>query len=354
MPSLTSGEREDAALSLTAAVVGSSHAPLLLLDQDLNVLIASLSFRHDFGLAQETVVGKSVLQIGDGEWNVPELSALLTSTAAGNPASETCEFDLRRPGVEARCLSVHAQRLSYLDLDAVRLLVAVTDVTDAHADAKARKQLSRENALLLQEVRHRIANSLQIIASVLLQGARRAQSEETRGHLQAAHHRVMSVAALERQLAASVDDHGQIRVYLSRLCASIGESMIQEPERIGIEVVADDAELPANLLVSLGLITTELVINALKYAFPAGRSGKITVAYSARGESWTLSVNDDGVGMKDEPGSIIPGLGTSIVRALAAQVGATIDVAQGRPGVTVTVVHKPKAERPHAAAQAVI
>jgi hypothetical protein len=66
-----------------------------------------------------------------------------------------------------RRLSVHAQRLAYLDLDAVRLLVAITDVTDARADAKAKDQLSRENVVLLQEVRHRVANSLQIIASVL-------------------------------------------------------------------------------------------------------------------------------------------------------------------------------------------
>ena len=73
--------------------------------------------------------------------------------------------------------------------------LAVADVTAARAADKLKDDLLREKAILLQEVQHRVANSLQIIASVLLQSARKVQSEETRGHLKDAHNRVMSVAA---------------------------------------------------------------------------------------------------------------------------------------------------------------
>jgi two-component sensor histidine kinase len=344
MPLVTASEKEDAALSLTMAVVRSSNGPLLLLNEELHVVVASHSFCRSFAVDPETVVGASIFDLGGGEWNVPQLRSLLTVTAAGSPPPEAYEFELQRAGGKPRCLSVHAQRLTYLDLDEVRLLVAVTDITSARADARARELLTRENGLLLQEVRHRIANSLQIIASVLLQGARKSLSEETRSHLQNAHHRVMSVAALERQLSASISDEGDVGAYLSNLCGSIGDSMIQEPQRVTIQVVADNPALPANVLVSLGLITTELVINALKYAFPDGRRGKITVAYEAPGPSWTLRVTDDGVGMGGTPAST--GLGTSIVDALARQLGARVQVADARPGVAVAITHRPQGDQP--------
>ena len=77
---------------------------------------------------------------------------------------------------------------------------ALADVTEARRSDAAQKELVRQNEILLQEVRHRVANSLQIIASVLMQGARRTQSEETRTQLRDAHQRVLSVAEMNALL----------------------------------------------------------------------------------------------------------------------------------------------------------
>ena len=82
-------------------------------------------------------------------------------------------------------------------------MLSVTDITHARAAEKLKDNLLREKDVLLQELHHRVANSLQIIASVLMQSARKVQSEETRSHLYDAHQRVMSVAALQQQLASS-------------------------------------------------------------------------------------------------------------------------------------------------------
>jgi two-component sensor histidine kinase len=91
--------------------------------------------------------------------------------------------------------------------------------------------------------------------------------------------------------------------------------------------------------VSLGLIVTELVINALKHAFPGGdRTGAITVDYSAQGEGWTLNVEDDGVGILAGEGQGTPGLGTGIVDALAKQLGATVLTTDRAPGTKVSIV----------------
>src|SRR6202041_3350913 len=135
---------------------------------------------------------------------------------------------LRRAGRESRRLVLNAKKLDYGNADDIRLLVAVSDITDARAAEKLKDDLLKEKEVLLLEVQHRVANSLQIIASVLMQSARKVQSDESRKYLYDAHQRVMSVAALQQQLAASrVGDVG-MRSYLTALCDSISASMIRD------------------------------------------------------------------------------------------------------------------------------
>jgi two-component sensor histidine kinase len=193
--------------------------------------------------------------------------------------------------------------------------------------------------MLMQEVQHRVANSLQIIASVLMQSARNVQSEEARTHLHDARHRVMSIATVQQQLAASAEGDVLLGPYFSQLCESLGASMIRDPDKQAIGVATDDSRVAADVSVSLGLIVTELVINALKHAFPEGRGGKIMVDYRSKLPNWTLSVSDDGAGMPSKAAPAKPGLGTSIVEALAGQLHATVLVSSANPGTTISIVH---------------
>jgi two-component sensor histidine kinase len=95
----------------------------------------------------------------------------------------------------------------------------------------------------------------------------------------------------------------------------------------------------ATASISLGLIVTELVINALKHAFPGHRHGSIVVTYRSANGKWSLSVSDDGIGMPAAEQAAKPGLGTGIVEALARQLGGDISVTDGRPGTVVSIVH---------------
>jgi two-component sensor histidine kinase len=90
---------------------------------------------------------------------------------------------------------------------------------------------------------------------------------------------------------------------------------------------------------SLGLIVTELVINALKHAFPRHRHGKILVDYRSDGLAWVLSVRDTGIGMPADPADARPGLGTGIIAALARQLDATVRIAAANPGTCVSIIH---------------
>jgi two-component sensor histidine kinase len=329
----------DGPLSLALAVVGASTTPLALLDDTMKLVAVSDSFCRQFYLDEDRIVGRLLFELGTGEWNVPQLKVLLAATAVGKAAIEAYQMDLVGGRKGTRRLVIRAHLLEYGQTDPVRLLLAIEDITDAQNTEKLKDDLLREKAVLLQELQHRVANSLQIIASVILQSARNVQSEETRLHLKDAHNRVMSVAALQQQLSQSRLGEVALRAYFEQLCLSLGASMIHDPLQLTLRVEADDSTTDAEVSVSLGLIVTELVINALKHAFPDHRRGRITVSYATQGADWTLAVHDDGVGMPPDPVDAKAGLGTSIVEALARQLKARVDVAPGHPGTTISIIH---------------
>ena len=322
------------------ALVVSSQAPLLLLGGDLTVIAASNSFCRDFQIAPAATTGIKLSELGAGEWNVPQLDSLLKATVAGDAAIDAYEMDLIRDGKKPCRLVLSAHKLDYFDADNIRIVLAVTDVTAARLAKKIRDDLVREKEVLLQELQHRVANSLQIIAAVLMRSARSVQSEETRTHLHDAHHRVMSIATMQKQLAASRVGEVELRSYFTDLCRSIGASMIADRERLSLKATVDDSMVDANVSVSLGLIVTELVINSLKHAFPdPDQTGAITVDYLSKGTGWTLTVRDDGIGMPGDHASAKPGLGTGIVEALSRQLDASVRVTDAGPGTTVSILH---------------
>jgi len=139
----------------------------------------------------------------------------------------------------------------------------------------------------------------------------------------------------------ATDGIEQIEVgsYLTKLCASLAASMIGGSQPPTLEVIADDGMIGSAEAVSLGLIVTELVINALKYAFPTERAGaKVLVSYESNRADWRLTVSDNGVG---KTRSALPaglgGLGTVIVDALVKQLEARLEVFDAPPGLTVAI-----------------
>jgi chemotaxis protein methyltransferase CheR len=172
--------------------------------------------------------------------------------------------------------------------------------------------------------------------------ARTVQSPETRLHLEDAHKRVMSVAAVQQHLQVSArGELIEVSPYLSKFCATLAQSMIGEGTQASIEVRAGAASASSSDAVSIGLIVTEAVINALKHAFTADeKDGRIVVSYEVTGEDWKLAIADNGVG-KPQTGPDVAkvGLGTSIVNALAQQLDAQVDLVTGEGGTSVSISH---------------
>jgi len=332
----------DIALNLALALISASVAPVLLLDGDLSVIAASQSFREAYDVGNDQIPGADLADLGSGEWNPPQFRSLLKATVLGTATIGDFEMDLRsRQGL--RHLVLNVRRLDYGDGDGVKLLLSIQDVTEARAGEKQTHDLIRDKATLVQEIQNRAANSLQVITSVLMQNVRMDGSTASRDHLRDSHHRVMSVAAVQRQLAGSALGDVELHGYLTDLCRSIGDAMIRDHDRLTLEVTADNSIASSGKAVSLGLIVTELVINALRYAFPDDREGRIEVDYRAHGQGWTLTVSDDGVGPPPDTGSAKPGLGTGIIQALVNRFGATISILDTRPGFRASIVCLPDA-----------
>ncbi len=340
--------RAETATSLARALLETSHLPLLLFDGDLRVVSATRSFFTAFDLKAVEVERRLLADIGVGEWDIPQVRLLLENALMGGPALGDYETDLVREGVPPRRLVVDAQNIVYDDKLNARVLLTVNDVTEARRAEQLnvkllleKDALLHERDILLQELQHRVANSLQIIASVLLLKARTVTSEETRLHLRDAHDRVMSVAAVQQLLQTTLGDV-EVGPYLTKLCNSLATSMIRNDRLLSLKVEADTATVTSQEAVSLGLIVTELVINALKHAFPGERGGDVVVAYRADTGGWTLSVEDNGVGRKVTRTKTKGGLGTVIVDSLAKQLGATVLFSDLKPGLRVSVKGIPR------------
>jgi two-component sensor histidine kinase len=327
--------------ALAQAIVDTIREPLLVLDKDLRVVAASRSFYLTFKVAKQNVQGRLVYALGDGEWDIPELRLVLEKILPRHTVMEAYEVEHEFPGIGRRKMLLNAREVFNQRNAHKLILLAIEDVTERRGVERQTSDLLQQKEILLQEMQHRVANSLQIIASILMLKARTVQSEETRLHLRAAHDRVMSLATVQQQLQAS--GHGEpieLGPYLTRLCDALACSMIGDSRPITLKVEADAGTAVSGEAVGIGLIITELVINTLKHAFPGGRGGEILVRYDVDGANWRLSVSDNGIGLQqDESGHGHTGLGTSIIEALAHQLKACVETTSRPPGMIVSIVH---------------
>jgi chemotaxis protein methyltransferase CheR len=332
---------------LARAIVNTLPEPFLVLDAELRVLEASRAFYETFRVAPEQTMGCLLYALGDGQWDIPALRTLLETIIPDKVAMDGFEVEHDFPGIGCKTMLLNARKVLYAASNDVTILLAFHDVTIRRAIEREKEEILRETAellqqkrVLLEEMRHRVANSLQIIASILLLKARAVSSDEIRFHLKDAHQRVMSVAAVQQHLHAT-DGIDQINVssYFRKLCTGLADSMVGESQPVLIDVASDDGMVLSAEAVSLGLIVTELVINALKYAFPAYKAdAAIRIAYEIDGADWRLTVSDNGVGaIVAGPPKTDSGLGTTIIEALAKQLGAKVDVHNSATGMSVAI-----------------
>jgi chemotaxis protein methyltransferase CheR len=341
------------AYAFAQAIVDTVREPLLVLDYDLRVISASRSFYQKFKVSCDDTQGKPLYALGDGQWDIPKLRLLLEKIVPEHGVMEDYEVEHDFPGIGHRTMLLNARQVFYEGNSHTTLLLGIEDVTDERASEREKDELLRQKQMLLEEVQHRVANSIQIIASIIMLKANTVDSDEARRHLQDTHNRVISIATMQQHLHASaLNGPIEMAPYLSKLCEALSHSMIADKSAISLKVNIADGTATSRQAESVGLIVTELVINSLKHAFSIDtKNGQIAVAYEVSGTNWKLSVSDNGIGKLDgvfaQPKT---GLGTGIVKALAKQLEAEVVTLSGPHGTTVSVTHATFEKRPPQAA----
>ncbi len=200
----------------------------------------------------------------------------------------------------------------------------------------------REKEVLLREIHHRVKNNMQVISSLLRLQSAKFSDPEVREAFRESQGRIRSMALVHEKLyrtkdLSTIDFSNYIRTLTSTVFAShiVGE-------RIALHLDLEKTSLDINSAVPCGLILNELVLNALKHAFPPGRSGRITIELRENEERMIrLTVRDDGVGIPDTVDlNTAESLGFQIVSLLAKQLEGRIDIRR-EAGTSMTLRFKP-------------
>jgi two-component sensor histidine kinase len=187
----------------------------------------------------------------------------------------------------------------------------------------------------LAEAIHRARNDLHAVIAMLRLQANAATDPEVRTALLAAEARVRALSSLNARLDAQAEG-GEASIgsvaFLSGLAADLRDMHFgQRP--VALDVKAEPRRIARVQAKPLGLVLNELVVNALKYAFPGDRPGTVSVDFRSQGSDFVLTVLDDGVGIDPAAPPQGTGLGRRMVRALTAQIGGTFEIRPAKDGI---------------------
>ena len=333
-----------------AAIVDSSDDAII--GKDLSGVIRSWTrgAQKIFGYAPDEVVGQPVQMLFPPD-RVGEEDMIVQRIRQGDTVDHFETVRRRKDGSDFP-VSVTISPIRDADGAIVGASKILQDISARHraqaelTQAKAaleqlvaeRTEALAQRNLLLSEVYHRVKNNLQMVDGLLLMSAVKVTDPAARDVLMDLRSRVFALGLVHQQLMGSPDlktfDAGP---FLTELSANImgGAS----DDRIALKIDACPLEVGLDTAVSLGLLVTELVTNALKHAFPDGRSGQIRVALRVDADNrLLLTVADNGTGHAgDAQTPMTLGTGSSIVRKLVAQLGGQMAVRSDR-GVTTDII----------------
>nr|CAD6408800.1 chemotaxis protein CheY [Rhizobium sp. Q54] len=218
---------------------------------------------------------------------------------------------------------------------ALRQAIANAELRKAKEKADQEIRLGKERAeVLLAEVNHRVANSLALVAALIRLQVSNSKSEEVKQALAETQARITAIAGMHRSLYTSDDVRNvELDKYLSTLVKEVQNSVDMKQRGLVIRLAADPVSLTSDLAVSVGMIVTELLTNAIKYAYPEGSEGEVRVSLRRDGAAQVLLVvEDDGIGWSEHDTPKGTGLGSRIVKSMAATLGSSVEYRQKQSG----------------------
>lgn len=220
----------------------------------------------------------------------------------------------------------------------VRRLGAMRDITERKQGEERLRQSLAEKETLLREVHHRVKNNLQIISSLFHFQSKKAVGGEELAVFREGQNRLRAMILVHEQLYRSTNLHSiRFDDYVRSLTGQLLRSFHGQGERVRMELVLEPIVLPAEVALPCGMIMTELVTNAFKYAYPGSRTGVVRIQVRALAAGFELAVADDGVGLPPEfDPQETRSFGWQLIHNLTEQLGAVL-VLERSEGTTVSI-----------------
>ena len=304
-------------------------------------------FEYDFGLTFDG--GRSFIEdisrVVDEEPYQGQLRLFLRAME-GKP--QQFELPLKTIHGDSRWYQVFLNPVSLGD-DQREISCIAYDITERKEIDRAIRSALKEKEVLLQEVHHRVKNNLQVISSMLNLQKSFVKDPETLNLLEESTNRIATMSFIHESLYRNTDFANiSFAEYLQRLSANLIQSYSRSDCEVVLQTVFDEVYLSLEQAIPCGLITNELVSNALKYAFPDQPQGVITLRIQhTEGGGVELEVSDEGVGLpKGMDFSKNDSLGVYLVQALTEQIDGELVVTstdQGRKGCSFLVRFTPSA-----------
>jgi PAS domain S-box-containing protein len=250
--------------------------------------------------------------------------------ARGEAVPETYEMRIVRKDGKVRDLELAVSSISYNGTYAA--LGSARDVTERKQAEEKIKTSLKEKEVLLKEIHHRVKNNLAVIASILSLQSSVTADKKTKDILRECQNRAQTMALIHTHLYQS-DNLARInfKKYVRTLADSVYRSYRLSPDNIVMNITAGDVSLDINTAIPLGLIVNELVSNAMKYAFPEGRSGQINIDLADSADGIVLKVSDNGVGFPENLDfRNTESLGLQLVITLVEQLTGSIELLRDR------------------------
>jgi two-component sensor histidine kinase len=295
-------------------IVDTVPDPLLVLDQNLYVRTASRAFFTTFKVTRDETIGQHLYELGNRQWDIPELRRLLEEVIPKSTAVVDYEVEHDFPSIGRRAMLVSAHRLFHPDNNSRTLLLSIVDATE-------RRQHEAEKDVLLGELRHRLKNLLALVQAMARQTTAVGRSgEEYRD-------------AFLGRFNALVQAH-------DAAFSQDGETDLQEVVERMLEPYSPTVSLASGQIMSLSLILHELATNAIKYGALTTPTGKIRVRWEvkeASAPSLRLVWQESGGPPVAPPAS--SGFGTQLIEfAVNRELGGRVELNYAPAGLAVEIV----------------